>query len=82
MDSPAPFYGRWKADEGVPALFLNTTNVTLGVPHLISELDLRASSRYSELATFVESPEEKRAIQTRPSWPRCKSASAFRSFPL
>jgi hypothetical protein len=47
------FYGRWKADEAIPALFLNTTNVSLGVAHLISELDLRASSRYTTLAYFV-----------------------------
>ena len=47
------FYGRWDAEKPVPALFLNTTSVNLGIPLLISELDLRASSRYSELSNLI-----------------------------
>jgi hypothetical protein len=47
------FYGRWKPAEPVPALFLNTTSVNLGIPNLISELDLRASSRYTELSNLL-----------------------------
>jgi hypothetical protein len=48
------FYGRWNPSAPVPALFLNTTSVNLGIPTLISELDLRASSRYTELSNLLE----------------------------
>ena len=48
-----PFYGRWRADLPVPALFLNTTNVGLGVPYVISELDLRQKPIISS-STFLD----------------------------
>jgi hypothetical protein len=51
-----PFYGRWDAGAPVPALFLNTTNVTIGIPQLISELDLRArpDKRTAAIEKFLE----------------------------
>jgi hypothetical protein len=52
------FYGRWRADQPVPALFLNATSVNLGVPQLISELDLRAPSKYGAIASFVAEREK------------------------
>jgi hypothetical protein len=38
------FYGRWKPEDSVPALFMSATSVNQGIPLLISQLNFSSSS--------------------------------------